>query len=255
MTLYTVTSSFNRANDGNNSDEGSIGVYFNDYFYIFYEKVGEDNSIRYSYSSDGETWTEGAKLVTDFGSKAALVVTKKGNYLFLFYGDTSGWWKVNRLTQNADGTLSVDATYSITSYNQNGLARPFCCTTLNRIWFASVNYDGSNYRVKILYSSDNGATWTSILNDASELGGGGYMPRIALIHYPPNGDDAIIVVGAKYAQWFKYAFVTDSWPGWTNHTGLGDYGNVAIGYWQGKLYWYESERNNDAAIYYWENNS
>jgi len=260
MTWYTVTTDYDRGPWTHYGHLNTQGVYFNGYYYIFYMNDYAGSGIVYKYSTDGQNWTSGGEIVNDRATNKGYIWTiSDSDFVYLFYPRNTGHVSVKKFSQNEDGTLSSIGTYNITSYNTNRVLGGAACKTTNRIYIICTYYDESNYRVKCLYSSDQGINWTLINETTGPPGGGGYPPSLSVTAYPPDGEDAVIFVGAKYSDYFYYSFYNGTWNGWSSHRAVssGQYGYTGIITWDSdnQAYWYESIRNGDARVYRFEDGS
>jgi len=245
LTERLITSSFDLGTPVYTSPSSLI-VYHKGYFYAFCQKTLTD-TVSCFRSTNGVSWTEQANLFS-CDAKSQLAVISDDNYIWIFYS-YSGYFCVRRCTQNADKTLNVGSQVTIRTVNSSYPTMPGAAFTTNRIYAFVINYDGSNYRIQLSYSSDNGSTWTNILNDNSTLGGGGNSPSFAIAPYPESGSDAIIAVAGKYGGPFRWNIYNgSSWGTWSADIQANEYTAVGIAKYNNKYYWVQSIRYGNSYV-------
>lgn len=180
------------------------------YYFAFYMRTSDSYYV-YKSSSDGVTWSS-----EHTASHAAHYSTARV-YSFDAYTDGSGniiifyvtgveftsCTAYTRTGTQSGGVISWDTQVALNT-TSGGVFFPYFFKTANRWYLAYSFFDGSVYRVYVLYDTSTPASsWTSIL-DSTTMIEAGYQGQTILCQHPSYTDGIMLIVGNYGYTYYKY---------------------------------------------------
>jgi len=230
------------------------------YLYAFFiDNTGTD--VSYSFSSDdGASWSAHQDIqIANVDVATKLHAQVYDGKIIVFYGVTTGSndhvCKVG--TVQGDGSLSFGSEIIVDATHYSTAGHETACVTANRIYNVMIVYDGSNYRIKVQYSTvADLTTWTQIMNINTPPAGGGLIAGISIVPYPDYNDvDSIMLIVSQYGS-SRHAYnIWDNnagaWIGWVNtpYAKVSGYGRVCAHYYDSKIYLFHSQYITSQPVY------
>lgn len=190
------------------------------YWLVFYKR-SSDSYIVYRVSTDGIRWGD-EKLASHAAAVGTssyydMGVEAKGTEVFIAYdlGSSSTSDMTVNLTYTrrgvfSAGSISWDA--AVQMHTCGGYPYYSLVKTTNRVYLAIhaiMNSSNPRYRISVYYSTDDGATWTRILDKDSTLcAATTYASGMSMVWWPQYDDGIIIVTGRYDSSTYSYKTYT-----------------------------------------------
>lgn len=218
--------------------------------------------LNWAYSTDdGATWLCGGQLYLDQSSSAILMygsaVVDGDDNIYVTYatnvGGGSGLYNLNyrKLTKGAGSTWTLEAQQTIaTAASTTGYSfASIGVDGVNRLWVAAKYFDGTNYMVRVFYSSDTSAApvWTisAASLDLANNDVNVHAPAVIRfgdkigVVYTSQGTAVYNNLGYNGIRW-RFRADTDAPTAWSNDSLVMNsnvsYGNFSVATYQDRIY-------------------